>query len=81
MTVMTKLYYRFVYWRRRLGRSVRPAPGPRRPAPGRGQRLLAVKRSAYRFRPLYVFAVIVAIVLAVSYLMAAGGAGRSPLPW
>ncbi|MEU4005604.1 hypothetical protein AB0F32_24310 [Streptomyces albidoflavus] len=85
---MTKLYYRFVYWRRRLGRSVRPAPGPRRPAPGprrpapgRGQRLLAVKRSAYRFRPLYVFAVIVAIVLAVSYLMAAGGAGRGPLPW
>ncbi|WP_234319514.1 hypothetical protein [Streptomyces sp. KE1] len=76
---MTKLYYRFVYWRRRLGRSVRPAPGPSRPAPARVQRLLAVKRSAYRLRPLYVFAVIVAIVLVVSYLLA--GAGRGPLPY
>ncbi|MET7506435.1 hypothetical protein [Streptomyces albidoflavus] len=74
---MTKLYYRLVYWRRRLGRSVRPEP--RRPAPARGQRLLAVKRSVYRFRPLYVFAVIVAIVLVLSYLMA--GAGRGPLPY
>ncbi len=79
MTAMTKLYYRFVYWRRRLGRSVRPAPGPSRPAPARGQRLLAVKRSVYRFRPVYVFAVIVAIVLVLSYLMA--GAGRGPLPY
>ncbi|MFD4988882.1 hypothetical protein [Streptomyces sp. NPDC058374] len=78
---MTKLYYRFVYWRRRFGRAVRPAPEQRRPVPGRGQRLLAVKRSVYRFRPLYVFAAIVVIVLAVSYLLAAGGGGRGPLPW
>ena len=79
MTAMTKLYYRFVYWRRRLARAVRPAPEPRRPAPARGRRLLAVKRSVYRFRPVYVFAVIVAIVLVLSYLMA--GAGRGPLPY
>ncbi|CAM5346198.1 putative protein OS=Streptomyces rutgersensis OX=53451 GN=F0345_07090 PE=4 SV=1 [Streptomyces diastaticus subsp. diastaticus] len=79
MTAMTKLYYRFVYWRRRLGRSVRPAAEPRRPAPAR--RRLAVKRGAYRFRPLYVFAAIVVIVLALSWLLAAGGAGRGPLPW
>ncbi|MFD6898104.1 hypothetical protein [Streptomyces diastaticus] len=40
-----------------------------------------MKRGAYRFRPLYVFAAIVVIVLALSWLLAAGGAGRGPLPW
>lgn len=81
MTAMTKLYYRLVYWRRRLGRSVRPAPERRRPAPGRGQRRLALKRGAHRLRALYVFAAIVVIVLVVSYLLAAGGGARAPLPW
>ncbi|MFD6132822.1 hypothetical protein, partial [Streptomyces diastaticus] len=64
---MTKLYYRFVYWRRRLGRSVRPAAEPRRPAPAR--RRLAVESGAYRFLPLYMFVVISWAFLAPSLLL------------
>lgn len=60
---MLKHYYRLVYWRRRLRRTTR-GPGRRR-----GGLLRAGLLRTDRVRPFVVFAVLVLITLAVSYVL------------
>ncbi|WP_307847430.1 hypothetical protein [Streptomyces sp. F63] len=58
---MLKLYYRLVYWKRRAGRTVgRRAPARQRYAAG------SLRVRMHRLRPLWVFAALVAVVLAAS---------------
>ncbi|MEU9498084.1 hypothetical protein [Streptomyces sp. NPDC048196] len=76
---MLKHYYRLVYWKRRISRSLGwrrgmgpGALGPRRPQPrtgrgsGRGRQLL------YRARPFLIFGALVALVVMASALVAGG---------
>ena len=60
---MLKHYYRLVYWYRRL------RPGTRRPGRRRGSLLRADLLRTDRVRPFVVFAVLVLITLAVSYVL------------
>ncbi|HEY9437208.1 MAG TPA: hypothetical protein VIS29_00885 [Streptomyces sp.] len=60
---MLKHYYRLVYWYRRL------RPGTRSPGRRRGSLLRADLLRTDRVRPFVVFAVLVLITLAVSYVL------------
>ena len=60
---MLKHYYRLVYWYRWL------RPGTRRPGRRRGSLLRADLLRTDRVRPFVVFAVLVLITLAVSYVL------------
>ncbi|NJQ03702.1 hypothetical protein [Streptomyces zingiberis] len=68
---MLRVYYRFVYWKRRTGRAL-GLGGPGRGAARRPRaRRNAVRARMYALRPLWVFAAIVAVVLVASAV--AGG--------
>ncbi|MEU9119336.1 hypothetical protein AB0C96_05655 [Streptomyces sp. NPDC048506] len=67
-----KHYYRLVYWKRRIGRAL--GGSGRGPRPGRRR----TRQLAYEARPLLVFAVIVAIVVAASAL---AGVGYDDVGW
>ncbi|MEV6792201.1 hypothetical protein AB0M87_09420 [Streptomyces sp. NPDC051320] len=73
MTVL-KHYYRLVYWKRRLARGI---PGGAAPARTRRRR---IREAAWRLRPLMVFAVIVLMVVGVSYGIGSWETGSSPQP-
>ena len=62
---MLKVYYRLVYWRRRLGRAVLRLGPVRRPSQYRA----GARRWLPQMRPLLVFAVMVSIVLVVSAVL------------
>lgn len=75
---MLKHYYRLVYWKRRMGRALGssgrgpglgPGRGPGR-VPGRGVR--RGRQLVASARPLLVFGVLVAIVVAASALAGSG---------
>ncbi|WP_043264110.1 hypothetical protein [Streptomyces sp. CT34] len=74
---MLKLYYRLVYWKRRLGRALgvprtgaaRTVPGPRTAYGTASRRTGRVRQLARRARPLLVFAVMVLIVVVASALL------------
>ena len=65
---MLKHYYRLVYWYRRLRPGTR-RPAMRRPGGRRGSLLRADLLRTDRVRPFVVFAVLVLITLAVSYVL------------
>ncbi|WP_405685004.1 hypothetical protein OG204_11105 [Streptomyces sp. NBC_01387] len=69
---MLKHYYRLVYWKRRLTRSI---PGAEAPARAWTRRL---RRGSERLRPLMVFAAMVLVVVGVSYGIGAWETGGSP---
>ncbi|WP_201304839.1 hypothetical protein [Streptomyces sp. GS7] len=71
---MLKLYYRLVYWKRRLGRALGvrrtgTVPGPRAAYGAAPRRSARVRQLALRARPLLVFAVMVLIVVVASALL------------
>ncbi|MFE0377967.1 hypothetical protein ACFW1M_20820 [Streptomyces inhibens] len=82
---MLKHYYRLVYWKRRITRALgwrrgirADSPGAYGRGPGAGRRPGRARQLVYSARPLLVFGVLVAIVVAAS---AVAGGGYDDFGW
>lgn len=69
---MRKLYYRWLYLKRRASRSLRRGDG-NRPRRRPAYVVHRTRQRLYGLRPLWVFTVIVLIALVLSYVIGTGG--------